>query len=111
MKNDTFLGGIIQDITAAVVNIAGAADNSFIVDSANTGYADFAAAEAAVQAANAGTADYVLIFRNTTSGNIEAWADADSSVVGSGVQLVSDFDAADAAAFLTGFVAANTAVA
>lgn len=104
-------GYIVANLTAAVVNIAGAANNRFIVDSTNTGYATFALAEAAVDASNDSTHDYVLIFHNTTSGNIEAWADADSNVTGGGVQLVRDFDAANIDTFLNNFALANVSVA
>jgi hypothetical protein len=111
--NGAVAGGIVANLTASVVNVLGSANNSYIVDAADTGYATFALAEAAVEAANATTVDYVLIFRNTTSGNIEAWADADSNVAGAGVQLVSNFGIAAAAqaGFLTNFVAANTSIA
>lgn len=109
--NGAVAGGIVTALTASVVNIAASADNSFIVDSANTGYASFAAAEAAVQAANAATLDYVLIFRNTTTGNIEAWADADSSAAGAGVQLIDSFDTANAGNFLTLFGNDNVGIA
>ena len=105
-----FAGAILSALTNNLVDIAGAADNSVIIDTANTGYADFAAAEAAVQAANAGTDDYLLAFYNTTSGYVELWADADSATVGSGV-LVASFtnanDVATALTFLTGLVSSN----
>lgn len=105
--------GLLANLTAAVNTVVGSATNTFIADSANTGYATFLLAEAAVEAANNTTLDYVVIFRNTTSGNVEAWADATSAAAGTGVQLVSDFGvaAANQAAFLTAFVAANVSVA
>jgi hypothetical protein len=83
--------GIIAGLTANVVNVAGSANNSIIVDTASTDYANFAAAEAAVQAANAATTDYLLTFFNTTTNRLEVYADADSSAAG-GEVLLATFD-------------------
>ena len=105
-----FAGAIIANLTNSLVALAAAADNSIIVDTANTGYISFAAAEAAVEAANAGTDDYLLVFHNTTSGFVEVWADASSAAVGNGV-LIASFTSANtvptAGAFLTGLISAN----
>jgi len=104
-------GGVAANLTdGALVNIAGAADNSFIVDSAGTGYANFAAAEAAVEAANAATLDYALLFFNTTNSRIELHIDADSSAAGGNVLLAvfEDIDNdGDADDFLADFTAGN----
>jgi hypothetical protein len=84
-------GGVAANIVGAtLVNIAASASNSFIVDQAGTGYASFAAAEAAVQAANGGGhTDYALMFFNTTTNTVEFYIDADSSAAGGGVLLAS----------------------
>jgi len=104
-------GGVAANLAdGAVVTIATAADNSFIVDAAGTGYASFALAEAAVQAANAATVDYALLFFNTTSSRVELYIDADSSAAGAGVLLAAleDIDNdGDADDFLADFVNAN----
>jgi Ca2+-binding RTX toxin-like protein len=104
-------GGVAANLVdGALVNIAGSADNSFIVDDAGTGYATFAAAEAAVEAANAATLDYALLFFNTTNSRIELYIDADSSAAGAGVLLAvfEDIDNdADADDFLADFTAGN----
>ena len=102
-------GGIVANLTASVVNVAGSANDSIIVDTANTGYANFAAAEAAVQAANAATTDYLLMFFNTTTNRVEVYADADSSAAGGEVLLASftDITAAGAATTFMGNVVAG----
>ncbi|WP_156967473.1 beta strand repeat-containing protein [Comamonas granuli] len=79
--------GIIAANTGAF-SFNAAADNNIIVLN-GVGYANFAAAELAVNGLNAATDDYVLVFLNTTTGVAEVWADADSAVVGAGVQLAS----------------------
>jgi len=104
-------GGVVAALVdGVVVAIAASADNSFIVDAAGIGYANFAAAEAAVQAVNAATVDYALLFFNTTTSRIELYIDANSSAAGAGVVLaaLADIDN-DAAAddFLADFDNAN----
>jgi len=92
------------------VAIAASADNSFIVDSAGTGYATFALAEAAVEAVNGNTLDYALLFFNTTNSRVELWIDADSGAAGSGILLCyfEDIDNdSDADDFLADFTAGN----
>jgi len=97
-------------VDGALVSIAGSAENSFIVDSAGTGLASFALAEAAVEAATPATLDYALMFFNETSNRVELYIDADSSVAGGGVLLAAfeDIDNdSDADAFLSDFTAGN----
>lgn len=102
--------GIIANLTGTVVALAAAADNTILVDAANA-YANFAAAEAAVDAANANTEDYLLLFFNNTTNRFELYADADSGAAGGEVLLASftDLDgaAAAAAAQLAAITAAN----
>jgi len=104
-------GGVAANLTdGALVNIAGSASNSFIVDSAGTGYPTFAAAEAAVEAANDENEDYALLFFNTTNSRIELYIDADSADAGGGVLLAAfeDIDNdADADDFLGDFTVGN----
>lgn len=56
------------------------------------------------------TLRYVTLFRNTTSGRVEAWADQSSDIPGGGVLLVSSFETNNAANFLASFANANVAV-
>jgi hypothetical protein len=104
-------GGIAANLAdGALVAVAASADNSFIVDSAGTGYASFALAEAAVEAANGNTLDYALLFFNTTNSRIELYIDADSGAAGAGVLLAAfeDIDNdTDADTFLGDFTAGN----
>ncbi len=102
----TVAGGSVATLAAAIVDIAGSADNSIIVDQANTGYADFATAEAAVDAANANTLSYLVVFHNTTSNNIEVWADDDSGAAG-GTMLGSFTDVATVGTFLNSLNLSN----
>ena len=104
-----FAAGILAANAGTLVNVAGSADNQIIVDAADTGYANFLAAEAAVNAVTAATDDYLLMFRNTTTGVVELYADADSSVAGSEVLIASftDITVVNSAVFLAGIVAAN----
>jgi Ca2+-binding RTX toxin-like protein len=94
----------------ALVTIQTSADNSFIVDTAGTGYPSFAAAEAAVEVNNAGTDDYALMFFNTATSRIELYIDANSSTAGAGVLLAAFEDVdndTEADVFLASFVAEN----
>jgi len=104
-------GGAVGGLTdGALRTIATSADNSFIVDAAGTGYATFALAEAAVEAANAGTNDYALLFFNTTNSRIELHIDEFSDVAGGNVLLAAfeDIDNdSDADGFLGDFTAGN----
>jgi len=104
-------GGVAANLTdAALTNIQASANNSFIVDAAGLGYASFALAEAAVQADNAATLDYALMFYNTANTRVELYIDADSSAAGAGLLLASFTDqSTDALAdiFLAAFVASN----
>lgn len=64
------------------------ADNSILVIT-DTAYANFAAAEAAIQGLKAATVDYAVVFLNSSTGFAELWVDADSSAAGNGVQLAT----------------------
>ena len=64
------------------------ADNSILVIT-DTAYANFAAAELAIQGLKAATLDYAVLFLNSSTGFAELWVDADSSAAGAGVQLAT----------------------
>ena len=71
------------------------------------------AAELAAQGSNGGGhQDYLLMFHNSTTDNIEVYADADSSAVGGGV-LIASLTGTDAEidAILAGFDGDNISVA
>jgi len=82
-------GGIVSALTLSVVNVAGAADNSIIVDAVGTGYANVAAFELAVETANNNTLDWVGVYYDTTDTTVYIVADADSGAVGSSVIIGS----------------------
>ena len=88
--NASVCHGIIADFTGNYIEgrPASATDNALHVLT-DRGYADFEAAESAIEAGNASTSDYVVIFLNTTTTAVEVWADADSGEVRAGCHLAT----------------------
>jgi hypothetical protein len=106
-------GGIVADNSGAIVNIAGSANNAFIVDTLGAGHTNVAAFELAVETANANTADFMGLYFDTTDNVVKLIADAASNTVGSSIVLAEFSDITTAAAsdlVLDAFVSANLVI-
>jgi Ca2+-binding RTX toxin-like protein len=93
-------------LTASIVAVANAADNSIIIDSAGTGYATEAAFVTAVEASNASTDDYIGIFFDTTDNAVKLVIDDDSSAGAAAV--IATFSNINTDALADTFLAALT---
>jgi Ca2+-binding RTX toxin-like protein len=70
--------GAVAALTASIIAVEDAADNSIIIDTAGTGYASEAAFETKVEASNASTLDYIGIYFDTTDNVVKLVADVSS---------------------------------
>ena len=89
--------------TAAAI---AAADNTIIIIN-DTTYANFAAAEAIVEADNATTDDYILVFRLTGTGLAQVYADGVSTAASGDEILLAILENLDTNAEVAALVAAN----
>jgi hypothetical protein len=70
--------GAVAALTASIIAVEDAADNSIIIDTAGTGYASEAAFETKVEASNASTLDYIGIYFDTGDNVVKLVADVSS---------------------------------
>jgi hypothetical protein len=70
--------GAVSALTASIIAVEDALDNSIIIDTAGAGYASEAAFETKVEASNASTLDYIGIYFDTTDNVVKLVADVSS---------------------------------
>jgi len=102
-------GGVAADLTLSVVALAGAANNSIIIDTLNNagaGHANEAAYEAAVEAVAPTTTDWVGMYWDSTDSQLKLVANDDSSVGGAAPVLIGVFSNVTTAGEATTFMAA-----
>jgi Ca2+-binding RTX toxin-like protein len=101
-----FGGTTAANLTASIVAVANSANNSIIIDSAGTGYANEAAFETAVEASNASTLDYIGLYFDSTDNVVKLVVDSDSS--GGGAVQLAQFTNINTDALADTFLAAVT---
>jgi Ca2+-binding RTX toxin-like protein len=101
-----FGGTTAANLTASIVAVANSANNSIIIDSAGTGYANEAAFETAVEASNASTLDYIGLYFDSTDNVVKLVVDSDSS--GGGAVQIAQFTNINTDALADTFLAAVT---
>lgn len=100
-------GGIATDLNGAnFLDDGTAADNTIIVLT-GASYANFAAAQADVEAANATTDDYMLVFLNSTTGVAEVYIDGVSTAASADEVLLASLDNIVTLAGVADLTAAN----
>jgi len=102
----SFGGSVAANLTANILAIGGALDNSIIIDSVGTGYANEATFETAVESSNASTLDYIGLYFDTTDNVVKLVADATSA--GAAPTLLATFSDINTDALADTFLAAVT---
>jgi Ca2+-binding RTX toxin-like protein len=107
IDKSTVAGGDAVSAVSSIVNVVGAAVNSIIVDTANTGYANEVAFEAAIEAANNNTTDYIGLYHDTGTG-VVTLVTGDISTVVSAPKVLMQFTNINTDALADTFLAALT---
>jgi Ca2+-binding RTX toxin-like protein len=100
-------GGDANAATSVINNVLGAASNTIIVDTANTGFANEVAFEAAIEAATNNTADYIGVFHDTITG-VVTLVTGDISTVVSAPKVLMQFSNINTDALAGTFLSALT---